>query len=106
MGGVGSKSLPISGRLNSRSLFKKLLLANILKFLVVLGLRRCTWAFSSCRERGLLFFAMCGLLLFQGTGSGHVASVAVVHGLSCPEACGIIQDQELNSCPVHCQADS
>ena len=26
--------------------------------------------------------------------------------LSCPEACGIFQDQGLNLCPMHWQADS
>ena len=32
-------------------------------FLALLGLRCCTWAFSSCGERGLLFLAVCGLLI-------------------------------------------
>ena len=31
-------------------------------FLAVLGLCCCAWAFSSCRERRLLFVAVCGLL--------------------------------------------
>ena len=31
--------------------------------LAALGLHRCTWAFSSCDERGLLFVAVCGLLI-------------------------------------------
>ena len=35
-----------------------------------------------------------------GTGA-----VAVVHGLSCPVACGIFLDQESNSCLLHWQAD-
>ena len=43
-------------------------------FLAVLGLRCCTWAFSSCSERGLLFIAMRGLLIV-------VASLAAEHGL-------------------------
>ena len=36
-----------------------------LSFLIlsVLGLRCCAQAFSSCGERGLLFVAMCGLLI-------------------------------------------
>ena len=42
-------------------------------FLAVLGLHCCTWAFSSCSERGLPFIAVHGLLIF-------VASL-VVHGL-------------------------
>ena len=36
------------------------------KFIYVLaafGLRCCTWAFSSCGERGLLFIAVQGLLI-------------------------------------------
>ena len=43
-------------------------------FLAVLGLRWCARAFSSCGERGLLFFAVCGLLT-------AVASLVAEHGL-------------------------
>ena len=43
-------------------------------FLAVLGLRCCTWAFSSCGELGLLFVVVCGLLI-------AVASLVVEHGL-------------------------
>ena len=32
-------------------------------FLAALGLRCCTWAFSSCGERGLHFIAVRGLLM-------------------------------------------
>ena len=32
-------------------------------FLAALGLRCCARAFSSCGERGLLFIAVCGLLI-------------------------------------------
>ena len=32
-------------------------------FLAALGLRCCTWAFSSCGERGLLFVAVHRLLI-------------------------------------------
>ena len=42
-------------------------------FLAALGLR-CTRAFSSCGERGLLFVVVCGLLI-------AVASLVVEHGL-------------------------
>ena len=42
--------------------------------LAALGLRCCTWAFSSCGERGLLFIAVCGLLI-------AVASLVAEHGL-------------------------
>ena len=43
-------------------------------FLAALGLRCCTWAFSSCGERGLLFVAVRRLLI-------AVASLVVEHGL-------------------------
>ena len=35
-----------------------------------------------------------------------MGSVAVVHGSSCSEACGIFLDQGLNPCPLHWQVDS
>ena len=50
---------------------KKLL---FIYLLAVLGLRCCAWAFSSCGERGLLFLAVCGLLIV-------VASLVAEHGL-------------------------
>ena len=43
-------------------------------FLAAFGLRCCTRAFSSCGEQGLLFVAVCGLLI-------AVASLVVEHGL-------------------------
>ena len=43
-------------------------------FLAVLGLCCCAQAFSSCSEQGLLFVAVCGLLI-------AVASLVVEHGL-------------------------
>ena len=43
-------------------------------FLAALGLRCCTWAFSSWGEQGLLFVAVHGLLIV-------VASLVVEHGL-------------------------
>ena len=43
-------------------------------FLAALGLHCCVWAFSSCREQGILFFAVHGLLI-------AVASLVVEHGL-------------------------
>ena len=43
-------------------------------FLAALGFRCCMRAFSSCRERGLLFVAMCKLLI-------AVASPVAEHGL-------------------------
>ena len=43
-------------------------------FLAVLGLRCCTRAFSSCGDQGLLFVAVCGLLIV-------VASLVAEHRL-------------------------
>ena len=43
-------------------------------FLAVLGLRSCEQAFSSCGEWGLLFVAVCGLLVV-------VSSLVAEHGL-------------------------
>ena len=43
-------------------------------FLAALGLRCLVWAFSSCRERGLLFVAVRGLLVL-------VASLVAEHRL-------------------------
>ena len=70
-------------------------------FLAALGLVCCTWAFSGCGERQLLFvrcaaFSLQWLLLLQSTASRHVgcsscglwalegSSVVVVHGLFAP----------------------
>ena len=46
----------------------------IYSFFAALGLSCCTWAFSSCSERGLLFVAVRGLLL-------AMASLLVERGL-------------------------
>ena len=51
-----------------------LFLSSTYLFLAALGLSCCTWAFSSCGERGLLFVAVRGLLI-------AVASLVVEHGL-------------------------
>ena len=37
---------------------------------------------------------------------GHVGSVVVAHGLSCPEVCGIFLDQGSNPYHLHWQVDS
>ena len=55
-----------------RKLFKKNKF--IYLFLSVLGLHCCARTFSSCHERGLLFVAVCGLLI-------AVASLIAKHGL-------------------------
>ena len=44
-------------------ILKKFLFIIYFLFLAALGLRHCTWAFSSCGEWGLLFVAECGLLI-------------------------------------------
>ena len=52
----------------------KLINSFIILFLAALGLRCCARAFSSCGEQGLLFVAVCRLLI-------AVASLVVEHGL-------------------------
>ena len=56
-------------------LFLKYIYLFIYLFLAALGLRCCAQAFSSCSERGLLFVAVCGLLIV-------VASLVAEHRLS------------------------
>ena len=81
--------------------------------LAVLGLQCCVWAFSSCSKWGLLFVALLGLLIVMAFLAAEyrlqaldfqqlkrLGSEVVAHGLSCPEACGIISDQRLNSSPA------
>ena len=87
-------------------------------FLAVLGLRCCTQASSSCGEQGLLFVAVCGLLIARllllrsmgsrrtGLSSCGSRAVVVAHGLSCSAACGIFLDKGSNPCPLNWQADS
>ena len=62
-------TFPCSG---NRSLLLFYFFLNLL--LAVLGLRCCTRAFSSCSEWGLLFVAVCGLLI-------ALASLVAEHGL-------------------------
>ena len=47
---------------------------NLFLFLAALGLRCCTRALSTCRERGLVFVVVCGLLI-------AVASLVAEHRL-------------------------
>ena len=54
--------------------FYKFIYLFIYLFLAALGLDFCTRAFSSCGEQGLLFVAVCGLLI-------AVASLVAEHGL-------------------------
>ena len=71
-------------------------------------------AFSSCGKQGLLFIALCGLLIVEaslvaehGTRFSHFSScsVVVVHRLSCSAAYGIFLHQGLNPCPLCWQMD-
>ena len=75
-------------------------------FLAALGLR-CGAGASHCSG-----FSCCGAQALGARASVVVArgpesagSVVVVHGLSCPAACGIFPDQGSNPCPLHWQAD-
>ena len=58
----------------------------------------CQWAFSSCGEQGLLFIAVCGIII-------GMASPVVGHRLSCPITYGIFPDQGLNPCPLYWQVE-
>ena len=77
----------------------------MLLLLVALGLCCCVPAAPGSFEQGLL--SSCGM---QASHCGGVpcwdlwalhtwASVVVMHGLSCPKACGIFPDQGSNLCP-------
>ena len=79
--------------------------------MVLLGLRFCARAFSSCGERGPPSSRCAGLspprpLPLRRTGSRRAGSAAVAHGPSRSAACGILPDQGSNPCPLHRQADS
>ena len=84
--------------------------------LAVLGLRCCTWTFSSCSEQGLLSscraWALWWLLLWS-TGAQAFSNcsrlaqqLGQVPGFSCSSAGWIFPDQGWNPCPLHWQADS
>ena len=66
-------NFPASRTLRNKFLFLFIYLF-IYLFLAVLGLHCCARAFSSCGEWGLLFVAVCGLLIV-------VASLVVEYGL-------------------------
>ena len=67
--------------------------------------------YSSLRGTGL---SLWWFLMLWSTGSRacrlqylkHAGSGVVVHGLSCPMACGIFLDQRLNLCLLHWQVES
>ena len=65
----------------------------------------CGFSCRGAQALGYIGFNSCGTWAQQ-------ASVVVAHGLSCPEACGILLDQGLldqglfDPCLLHWQADS
>ena len=71
-GGLTTTAPPGKPMVIFYKLFLKIYL--IYLFFAVLGLRCCAWALCSCSERGLLFVAVCGLLI-------AVASLVVEHGV-------------------------
>ena len=77
-------------------------------FMVVLGLRFCARAFSSCGNSSSWCAGLSSSrpLLLRSTGSRHAGSAIVAHGPSCSMACGIFTDQGSNPYPLHWQADS
>ena len=93
--GAGSIQLPQKDFLN---FFKFYLL------LVARCLCCCMWAFSSCGEWELLSRCSAWVSHWGGFSCriawalGVWASVIVMHGLCCPEVCGIFPDQGLNPC--------
>ena len=87
------------------------LLYFIYSFLVTLGLRFCTWAFSSCGDQGWgvgssLVHGFSALPCCRTHALLARALVAVVCRPTCSAACGIFPDQGLNLGPLHWQADS
>ena len=70
------------------------------------------WTFSSCSEQGLLssWSAQAshdsGFSCYGAQDLGHLGSVVLARGLSCPMTCRIFLDQGSNPCPLHWQADS
>ena len=76
--------------------------------MAALGLHCCVRAFSQCRVQGLP--SCCSgsslwwdLVVCRPCSTGLVV---VVHGVSCPKACGIFPDQLSNLCPPHWQVES
>ena len=63
-------------------------------------------------EWGLLFLSVPQPLIVGGFSCcraqalGALASIVMVHGLSCSMACRIFPDQGLNPCPLHWQTNS
>ena len=78
----------------------------------MLGFHRCLWVLSGCGQRGLSSSwraqaSRCaGFFCYGARALERAGSIAVAHGLSCPEACEFFLDKGLNPCPLHCEADS
>ena len=82
-------------------------------FLAMVGLSCGAWAFSGCREQGLLSLVVCGLLTavaplveYRPEACGlqwlqYLGSVVAACRLSCSVACWIIWDEGLSQCPLH-----
>ena len=102
---ISSSVVPFSSCLQS-----SFILMFIYLLLAVLGLQ-CHTGPSSCGESGQLEprcsgFSLRPLHLLRSTSSqGAKPSVVVIHWPSCPEACGILPDQESNQCSRHCKMD-
>jgi len=103
--------LPVGNWILGMLFFKICLLYHL--FLAVQGLCCCMWAFSNCREQGLLSSCGAGLLTAVAPLGGawalvlvHMGSGVVAHGLSCSTARGIFPDQGLNPFLLHWQEDS
>ena len=94
--------------------------SQLFSFPFLLCLPLVTWAaLGPCCRSGLLQLCCAGPLpgggaraprggasLVVETGSRHLGFSRCGDGLSCPLACGIFLDQELNLCPLHGHMDS
>ena len=79
-------------------------------FLIIISFWQC-WVFTAVHRLSLVVVSRGLLTVVTCLVEGHRlydewASVVVVHGLSCPVACGIFPGQGLNRCPLHCKANS
>ena len=75
--------------------------------MAVLGLCCCTQTFFSCSKCRLLSSCSSRFQeVYRLQSLQYLGSAVVAHGLRCPEACGILQDQGSTECPLHCKAES
>ena len=78
-------------------------------FLAAMGLHCQARAFSSCRERGLLFTVTCRLLIVAAPCAALAPALECTGFRSCGTQIatrGISPDQRSNPCPLHCQVVS